>query len=80
MAEVELKSRYEDAKAVLGVPWMGVVMMAFAHYPNFYDMLWQGVRPLCLTAPFVSIFRNVRKTHLPRVERPSALAESSSES
>ena len=37
LAEGELKARYEDMKAVLGVPWMGVVTMGFAHYRAFYD-------------------------------------------
>ena len=27
LAEGELKARYEDMKAVLRLPWMGVVMM-----------------------------------------------------
>ena|ERR1700683_129193 len=37
LAESEPKARYEDMKAVLGVPWMGVVTMSFAHYRAFYD-------------------------------------------
>jgi hypothetical protein len=60
LADVDLNSRYEEAKTVLRVPWMGVVMMAFAHYPTFYDLLWQGVRPLCLSGAFVSVCRNLR--------------------
>ena len=47
LAEGELKARYEDMKAVLRVPWMGVVTMSFAHYRAFYDALWQGARTLC---------------------------------
>ena len=31
LAEGELKARYEDMKATLGVPWMGVVTMSFPH-------------------------------------------------
>lgn len=46
------KAFYEDTKAVLGVPWMGVVTMAFSHYPGFYDCLWSGLRPLCGTRTF----------------------------
>lgn len=46
------KAVYEDTKAVLGVPWMGVVTMAISHYPGFYDCLWSGLRPLCRTAAF----------------------------
>src|SRR5690349_738928 len=52
LAEGELKARYEDMKAVLGVPWMGVVTMSFAHYLAFYDALWQGTRTLCGSRDF----------------------------
>ena len=27
---------YEETKTVLQVPWMGVVTMAYAHYPTFF--------------------------------------------
>jgi len=36
LAVGELKARYEDMKAVLRVPWMGVLTMSFAHYRAFY--------------------------------------------
>jgi hypothetical protein len=52
LAEGELKARYEDMKAVLRVPWMGVVTMSFAHYRAFYDALWQGARTLCASRDF----------------------------
>lgn len=47
------KDWYEDMKARLQVPWMGVVTMAFAHYPRFFETLWQGLRPLVGSRPFV---------------------------
>ncbi len=59
-AEGELAARYEDMKAVLQVPWMGVVTMAFAHYPSFFGELWQGLRPLCTSQPFVTAVRELR--------------------
>ena len=31
LAEGATKARYEDMKAALQVPWMGVVTMAYAH-------------------------------------------------
>jgi len=52
LADSRLKAVYEDTKAVLHVPWMGVVTMAFAHYPTFYDTLWDGLRDLCESAEF----------------------------
>ena len=46
LAEGPRKVWYEDMKQVFQVPWMGVVTMAYAHYPTFYETLWQGVRDL----------------------------------
>lgn len=60
LAEGELKARYEDMKAVLRVPWMGVVTMSFAHYRTFYDALWQGVRTLCASQEFTDACHRVR--------------------
>ena len=51
---------YEDTKQVLQVPWMGVVTMAYTHYPTFFDELWRGVKPLCKSRPFVEAFMNLR--------------------
>lgn len=41
---------YDEMKAALQVPWMGVVTMAYAHYPTFFATLWEGIRPL-VTGP-----------------------------
>ncbi len=60
LAEGRVKARYEDMKAVFQVPWMGVVTMAYAHYPGFYDTLWTGLRPLCASRPFVEAFQDLR--------------------
>ncbi len=54
LAEGARRAAYEDTKAVLGVPWMGVVTMAFSHYPQFWRTLWQGLRPVCLSAEFAA--------------------------
>ena len=43
---------YADMKSVFQVPWMGVVTMAFSHYPNFFETLWDGLRPLAQSKPF----------------------------
>ena len=51
---------YEDTKQVLQVPWMGVVTMAYAHYPTFFGELWRGLRPLCQSRPFVEAIRDLR--------------------
>jgi hypothetical protein len=60
LAEGKTKARYEDMKAVLQVPWMGVVTMAYAHYPNFFDALWDGLRPVCGSAAYVEGARALR--------------------
>jgi hypothetical protein len=70
LAEGELKARYEDMKAVLRVPWMGVVTMSFAHYRAFYDALWQGARTLCASHNFTDACHRLR--HLVE-EKVSAL-------
>lgn len=52
LATSRRKQWYEDVKAALQVPWMGVVTMAFAHYPSFFQVLWDGVQPLVRSSPF----------------------------
>src|SRR5579863_4577234 len=61
LAEGELKARYDDMKAVLRVPWMGVVTMSFAHYRAFYDSLWQGARTLCASPAFIDACHRLRR-------------------
>ncbi len=51
---------YEDTKQVLQVPWMGVVTMAYAHYPTFFGELWQDLKPLCQSRTFVEAFIDLR--------------------
>ena len=60
LAEGRVEDRYEDMKAVFQVPWMGVVTMAYAHYPSFYDSFWDGLRPLFASQAFVAAFRGLR--------------------
>ncbi len=47
------KQWYEEMKQAMQVPWMGVVTMAYAHYPEFFKTLWQGAQPLVRSQPFV---------------------------
>ena len=75
LADAALSRRYEETKAVLGVPWMGVVTIAFAHYRHFYDALWDGLRPIAESAPFVEgcaalrtfVEGEVRRLHPPPI-------------
>ena len=62
LADEKLRAVYEDTKLVLQVPWMGVVTMAFAHYPKFYGALWGGMRSLATSAEFVAACRVLRSS------------------
>ena len=44
---------YREMKEALQVPWMGVVTMAYAHYPAFFRELWRGLKPLVTSRPFI---------------------------
>ena len=59
-AEGALKDAYEDMKQVLQVPWMGVVTMAYANFPHFFDVFWSGLRELCGSADFVAAANELR--------------------
>lgn len=59
-ADAGLTQVYERTKRGLGVPWMGVVAMAFAHYRNFYDCLWQAVEPVVATQAFADACKELR--------------------
>ncbi len=48
----ERRRFYEEMKAALQVPWMGVVTMAYAHYPTFFRVLWQGLQPVVADPSF----------------------------
>ncbi|MEM7500305.1 MAG: halocarboxylic acid dehydrogenase DehI family protein [Pseudomonadota bacterium] len=60
MATGALKAAYDDTKAVLGVPWMGVVTMAFAQHETFYATLWGGLRPLAGSTAFAGACDDLR--------------------
>ena len=51
---------YERTKKGLGVPWMGVVAMAFSHYPCFYDNLWSAMEPITGTKAFEQACQSLR--------------------
>lgn len=71
MTGEELRAVYEDTKSVLQVPWMGVVTMAFAHYPSFYGVLWSGLRDLAGSREFVDACSGLRSFAEDAVEQLS---------
>lgn len=52
---------YTQMKSALQVPWMGVITMAYAHYPTFFGELWRGLQPLAASLPFVQASRALRE-------------------
>ena len=58
---------YEDMKQVFQVPWMGVVTMALSHYPSFFECLWQGLRPIARSEPFIDACSQLRASAESRV-------------
>lgn len=76
LAGPELKAIYEDTKAALQVPWMGVVAMSFARYERFYATLWDGFRELAASAEFEAACRDLRQVaETTGLDTPSILAE-----
>ena len=51
---------YARTREGLGVPWMGVVAMAFAHYPQFYGRLWAALEPVARTEDFRKACATIR--------------------
>jgi len=60
LADSALKRVYEETKSTLQVPWMGVVTMAFAHYPIFFNTLWSGLKQLAASRAFIEASRDLR--------------------
>jgi len=56
----DLAEAYAQTKEGLKVPWMGVVAMAFAHYPRFYETLWSALEPLAGSDAFTRACHDLR--------------------
>lgn len=56
----KLADVYGRTRRGLGVPWMGVVAMALAHYPRFYDCLWSPLEPAAASTAFADACRTLR--------------------
>lgn len=52
-AEGALSAAYEDYKRALQVPWVGVVALAYARYPAFFDCWWRGLREVVSSKAYV---------------------------
>lgn len=60
-ADEELGIIYRDLKATLGVPWVGVVTQAFAHYRPFFIDAWRQFRPTAASPFFASASEELRR-------------------
>lgn len=60
LATGQLKAVYDTTKTDLGVPWMGVVTMAFAQYPQFYAQLWSAIAPIARSKVFKQACQQLR--------------------
>ena len=60
---------YADMKHVFQVPWMGVVTMAFSYYPQFFDTLWSGLKPIAQSRAFVDACSDLRSHTEARVSQ-----------
>ena len=59
LAKGRLKETYDKTKQVFNVPWMGVVAMAFSHYPNFYNSIFSYMKPLSKSREFNYLCKNL---------------------
>ena len=59
-ADDTLSAVYARTMDGFGVPWMGVVAMAFAHYPHFYKQLWSGFEPVVVSQDFDDACKELR--------------------
>jgi hypothetical protein len=53
-ADAGLKPVYQDLKATFGVPWVGVITQAVAHYRPFFIEAWRQFQPSALSHYFES--------------------------
>jgi len=74
LAEGDLHRIYEEYKRVFQVPWVGVVSMAYAHYPHFFNTWYKGLREVVESAAYVECARSLRQyieTTINALEPPS---------
>jgi len=61
LAEGELHQTYQDYKQVFQVPWVGVVSMAYAHYPHFFNTWYRGLREVVESKAYVECANTLRR-------------------
>ena len=69
----DLLESYEAYKARLQIPWVGVVTMAYAHYPTVFKTWWQALEPVVGTQEYVdhaNALRNKVETTIDTLNPP----------
>lgn len=59
-ADEELSRVYRDLKTTLGVPWVGVIIQALAHYQPFLVESWRQFRPVARSHFFERVSNELR--------------------
>lgn len=59
-ADEELSRVYRDLKTTLGVPWVGVITQALAHYQPFFVEWWRQFRPIAQSHFFERVSDELR--------------------
>lgn len=59
-ADAGLTAVYEDLKRTLGVPWVGVVVQALAHYRPFFEHAYAQLRPTLESQYFERVTAELR--------------------
>lgn len=59
-ADPTLSATYHDVKRTFGVPWVGVVVQALAHYRPFFDHAYAQLRPALGTHYFERVATDLR--------------------
>lgn len=67
-ADAELEAVYRDLKTTFGVPWVGVITQAVAHYRPFFVEAWQQFQPSAASHYFESRCDAIRLCALEEVQ------------
>ncbi|MGI9413380.1 MAG: hypothetical protein ACR2PM_06920 [Hyphomicrobiales bacterium] len=64
-ADGALAETYGAYKSAFQVPWVGVVSMAYAHYPSFFAQWWRALEPVVASTDYVETCLALR-SHIER--------------
>lgn len=59
-AQGQVLEIYQEIKAALGVPSVGLLFQAYGPYPKFLELHWQAIKPMLGTAEFFQFAERLR--------------------